>query len=374
MLVSVVFLLLVLVGSAPQSSDADTRFSRAYELQKKGALQEAATEYRALLKISPDNARALANLGVVLAQLGEYPEAIASYEKALRLEPQLKPILLNIGIAYFRSRNFFKAAESLEKYLQATPDSLQARQLLGLSLVEIGRDAEAIRYLESSLAAAPNDPSVLYALGLAYLRGRRPELFQIIDRLEKLPTGIPAAHFLRGQFHLMYEDYGKATAEFLEARKLNPDLPRLEYSLGLAHLKNQLYQDAIQCFTNELKRYPEDFSSHFYIAYTQEAAGNIAEAELWLGKAMKFEPDSPAAQALLGRIRMKQGRDQEALSALESSTRRNPQDTETRYVLARLYQKLGRRDEAAKEFAEVQRLKTERLEKTREFLDSQKKQ
>jgi len=367
-------LLVLALLAFQQPSDTDARFNRAYELQRKGALQEAATEYRSLLAISPDNARALANLGVVLAQLGEYPEAIRSYEKALRLDPQLKPILLNIGIANFRSRNFFKATEAFEKYLQASPDSLQARQLLGLSLVEIGRDADAIRYLESSLAAAPEDPSVLYALGLAYLRGRRPELFQVIERLEKLPAGVPAAHFLRGQFHLMYEDYQKATSEFLEARTLNPDLPRLDYSLGLAHLKNQLYQDAIQCFTSELKRYPEDFSSHFYIAYTHEAAGNIGEAELWLGKAMKFEPDSPAAQALLGRIRMKQGRDQEALSALESSTRRNPQDTETRYVLARLYQKLGRREEAAKEFAEVQRLKTERLQKTREFLDSQQKQ
>ncbi len=366
-------LVLALLAFSQQLSDTDARFNRAYELQRKGSLREAATEYRALLAISPDNARALANLGVVLAQLGEYSEAIRSYEKALRLDPQLKPILLNIGIAHFRSRDFGKAAENLEQYLKSAPDSLQARQLLGLSLVETGRDVDAIRHLEASLASSPDDPSLLYALGLAYLRGRRSELFQVIERLEKQPAGRAASHFLRGQFHLMYEDYQKAAAELLEAKKLNPELPRLEYSLGLAHLKNQSYPEAIECFSSELKRFPQDFSSHFYIAYTNEAAGNLAEAEAWLAKALKFEPESPASQSLLGRIRMKQGKDQEALTALEASTRRNPQDTETRYVLARLYQKLGRREEAAKEFAEVQRLKTERLEKTRQFLESQKR-
>ncbi len=42
-----------------------------------------------------------------------------------------------------------------------------------------------------------------------------------------------------------------------------------------------------------------------------------------------------------------------------------PNDHERRYWLARIYQQLGRKGDAAREFAEVQRLKAEQLKKDR---------
>ena len=80
-----------------QVPDPTAQFNRAIALQQQGKLEEAAAEYRALLKLKPDYAEAHANLGVVLARLNRYDEAAASYETALRLNPKLTPILLNLG-------------------------------------------------------------------------------------------------------------------------------------------------------------------------------------------------------------------------------------------------------------------------------------
>jgi cytochrome c-type biogenesis protein CcmH/NrfG len=50
---------------------------------------------------------------------------------------------------------------------------------------------------------------------------------------------------------------------------------------------------------------------------------------------------------------------------LEPAAARQPSHAETRYLLARGYQKLGRTQESAREFAEVKRLKAQEQERER---------
>ena len=51
---------------------------------------------------------------------------------------------------------------------------------------------------------------------------------------------------------------------------------------------------------------------------------------------------------------------------LEQAIARQPDDSEARYLLARSYQKLGRKQDAAREFAAVERLKTQAREREKE--------
>lgn len=362
---TLILLLAVLSLCFQQASDATARFNRGYELQQQDKLSEAAAEYRAALKLNPDYVEAQANLGVVLARLGNYEEAITAYESALRLAPQLTPILLNLGIAHFRANRFEKAAEIMEKFLSVRPDSLQARQLLGLSLVELGRDAEAIPQLEATLKSVPRDAAVLYALGLAYLRAGKPGLRSTLERLADFPAGLPALHLLQGQAMLGNQEYEQALEELNEAARLNRDLPRVHYSLGLAYLKLNRNREAIASFEEELRRKPQDFSTLYYLAFLQEAEGNLDAARQRLDVALKLEPQSTEANALLGKILVKQGRDAEALGPLERAVAKDPSDPIKRYLLARLYRQLGRQADANREFAEVQRLKAEQLKNDR---------
>ncbi len=361
----ILLLTLALWLGPQQAVEVTTRFNRAVELQRQGALKEAADEYRTVLAIAPNHAEAQANLGVVLSRLGHYEEAVASYEAALRLNPRLTPVWLNLGIAHHRAGQFAKAVEALERFLALAPDNVQARQLLGVSLVELGRDAEAIAQLEPALAAAPEDAAVLYSLGLAYLRLQRPEALEMLEKLAAFPAGVAAARLLEGQWLLARFEFEKAIAALREAEKLNPELPRLQYSLGLCYFKLGRNKEAIQAFEQELRRRPQDFPSLFYLAYLHEAEANLEAAQPYLQAALKLEPQSPEANALLGKLLVKQGKVAEALVPLQFAVAKDPQDPDKRYQLARAYQQLGRREDAAREFAEVQRLKAQQLEKDR---------
>jgi tetratricopeptide (TPR) repeat protein len=348
-----------------QPSEVAARFERAVELQRQGALKEAADEYRAVLRLAPDYAEAHANLGAVLARAGRIDEAIASYETALRLDPKLTPVLINLGLAYFHLAQFEKAAEKLERFIALAPASAQARGLLGLALVEMGRDAEAATHLEATLRAVGDDPVVLYALGLTYLRLDRKEFRSMIERLAALSSGKALSLLLEGQSLLSAGDYSRAVEALTEAVGLNAELPRLHYSLGLSYLLLGERRQAIVSFENEISRKPHDFWSLYYLAFLNEAERNLEAALPRLEAALKIEPRSPEANALLGKILVTQNKFAEALIPLETAVSDGKADSETHYMLARVYQKTGRRKDAEREFAEARRLKNQQLEKER---------
>lgn len=348
-----------------QSPDTAAQFKRALELQQEGKFAESADAYRALLRHKPDYVEAHANLGVLLARMGKYEEAIAAYETAYRLAPHLTPILLNLGIAHYRAGQLSKAVEVFPRFLEKHPDSAQARQLYGLSLVGLERYEEAIEQLEPTRDGTPPDPAALYTLGLAYLRMGKPGLRATLERLASFPAGLPALHLLQGQAFLRDQEFDQALEELTEAERLNPDLPRLYYALGLAHQQLGHTKKAIAAFETELRRSPRDASTINFLALVLEADGNLTEAQQRVNEALKLDPQSPEANGLSGKILFKQGKAAEALKPLEFTVSKKPNDHEQRYLLARVYQQLGRREDAAREFAEVQRLKAKQLESDR---------
>jgi tetratricopeptide (TPR) repeat protein len=358
-------LLLTLALALPQqqspaqapATEVAARFSRAVDLQRRGALEEAAAEYRALLALAPDYAEAQANFGAVLSRLERHAEAVAAYEAALRLKPSLTPVYLNLGIAHYRAGQFARAADVLERFLAAAPGHAQARQLRGVALVELGRDQEAVAELEPTLAAAPDDLTVLYSLGTAYLRLRRADVSPVIQRLKTLPGGEPLALTLEGQAHLERFEFELAAASLEAASRLAPDLPRLSGLLGLSYLKLGRRAEAVACFERELSRAPEDFAALYYLASLHEAMGDLGAARRRVESALKAEPRSAAAHALRGKILLRQGRAAEALKAAEAALAEEPENADHRFLRARIYQRLNRPDDAAREFAEVERLK-----------------
>jgi Flp pilus assembly protein TadD len=349
-----------------QEAEITTQFQRALALQQQGRFSEAADEYRALLKHKPDYVEAQANLGVVLARLGKFDEAIRAYETAYKLAPQLTPILLNLGIAYYRAGRFAKAVEVFPQFLAQQPNATQARQLYGLSLAALGKDEEAIRQLEPTLDAAPPDAAVLYAIGLAYLRAGKAGFRATLERLAAFPAGRPALHLLQGQAFLRDREFEQALEELQAAEKLNPDLPRLYYALGLAHQQLGHNREAIAAFELEARRAPQDASTLYYLALVLEADGKADAAEPRVREALKLDAQNPEANTLLGKILVKQNKPAEALKLLETAIAQDAGDPEKRYLLARIYQQLGRREDAAREFAAVQKLKAEKLKKDRE--------
>ncbi len=363
------FAIVITLLPAPQAADPATQFREAVALQQQGQYNEAAAAYRALLKRNPAYVEAQANLGVVLARLGKYDEAVIAYERALKLAPQLIQIELNLGIAHYRAGQIAKAVLVFERFLAQQPQNTQARQLYGLALNTLGRDAEAIPQLQQTLDAAPPDAAVLYALGQSCLRAGKAGFQDVLQRLAAFPAGpagLAALHFLQGQAFLRDHELEQALDELLKAKELQPDLPRLWFTLGLVYQQLVRHQEALAAFEKELLRSPQDVPTLYYLAAEAEAAGNLTLATQRVNAALKLDPTSAEANGLLAKILFAQNKPRLALAPLNRALARQPNDPAHRYLRARLYQTLGRTAEANREFAEVQRLKAEQLKSDRE--------
>jgi tetratricopeptide (TPR) repeat protein len=366
LLLTILLFILPQQGATPMSGES--AFKRAAALQQQSQWPEAAAAWREFLKLEPKHAGAHANLGAVLVRLGQYEEAVRSYDTALQINPQLMPVLFNLGVAHYRAEQYAKAAETLNRFLTAQPDSWQAQQLLGLALIELGRDADAVPLLEAVLqanASHQEDVSVLFGLGLAYLRLKRGDVMAIGERLAASQAGLPFAHLLRGQKYLAESDFQHAVEALEVAAKLTDDLPRLHFSLGVAYLRTGRNADAIRAFTRERQRLPRDYWTLYYLAFLYDAESQFDFAREAAQLALAQQPRSADANALLGKVLLKLGKAAEAIPPLELAVAQNPAEANLRFQLARAYQQSGRRQEAAREFAEVQRLKDQGIEKER---------
>jgi len=116
------------VTKDPRNQRARVAYGEA--LANAGRLQDAETEYRAAIDLSPTDATALARLGGVLAAQGRLVEAVPFFERALAERPGDVDAERGLGLALATEREDARAIDHLERALEMQPgDAVVAGQL-----------------------------------------------------------------------------------------------------------------------------------------------------------------------------------------------------------------------------------------------------
>ena len=241
----------------------------AIAFEQQGRLQEAAEVWRAVVAHNPNDAWALASLGVVLSKEQKYPEAATAYRKALTLNPRLPGLQLNLGLAEFKQGHFQSAIPPLSKALAADPGSSQARILLGMSY-GAKRFDEAIKYLEPAAKADPANTELHQDLAQSCMRTKNYScaLEEFRKILEQDPNSA-AAHILTGEALDGLQKTNEAIAEFEAAANIAPRQPELHFGLGYLYWKSHQYDDAKHAFEAELSIDPGNAQALAYEAVTE---------------------------------------------------------------------------------------------------------
>ncbi len=104
---------------------------------------DAATTLHRLVKNHPRFAPGLNNLGVALERKGYWPLAVLTYQDALEIDPQLAAADCNLGAIQAGSGSLDEAINHYRQALRSDPDCARAHHLLGIALVAKGRFEEA---------------------------------------------------------------------------------------------------------------------------------------------------------------------------------------------------------------------------------------
>ncbi|GBQ89928.1 O-linked N-acetylglucosamine transferase [Acetobacter nitrogenifigens DSM 23921 = NBRC 105050] len=134
---------------------------------------DAERAVRAMLALTPEDARIHDALGDVLCQMGRFDDAIGVLEHGLRLRPY-NPLTLNLmAIARAERGETETALAMFQSVLKLTPNNASALSNLACLLSALNRPEEALDLYRSAIAEKPTDAQIRLNHSVALLKAGR---------------------------------------------------------------------------------------------------------------------------------------------------------------------------------------------------------
>jgi tetratricopeptide (TPR) repeat protein len=221
----------------------------------------------------------------------------------------------------------------------------------------------ATPYLQEASVSAPSNLELHGVLAQSCLWSQRYEcaLAEFKNILSVNPEAVQA-HMLLAEALDGIDKTSQAITELQEAEHLAPNQPVLHFELGYLYYRQHDFDRAKPEFELEIKNNPTYAQSYLYLGDIALHANDSASAERLLKKALELQKESRLAYFDLGSIYADQGRNQEALLALQRAVTLDPTQPDAHYRLARLYSALGQKEKASREFAKTKELHSKKEE------------
>lgn len=220
------------------------------------------------------------------------------------------------------------ALQAYQRAINSDPSRIDYYEDLTSLLSDLHRTNDAIILLNHALTVAPSDA--------------RPWVW-------------------KGKVYLRSNAYKDAMDSYAHAAKL--DSSNADAILGMAAVYFVSGQNdaAIAGYKSGIARFPND--ARFYIACAEMLLGSPdslklqPEAETLLQKAVRLAPRSAEAHYQLGQLALQQGRLKDAEAELSLSLQFDRYRSKVHFALSMVHRRMGRTEEAAKEFVRYEDLK-----------------
>ncbi len=353
-------LLLALILYQGQSISTEQIFQQASRSIATGAFTEAESGFLEVLRREPNNLGALGNLGVVYSRMNLPVKAVKIYQKALKLAPNQPGLLLNLGLALLKMDDYKKAKQVFSQLsVIGSARQLQARELLAICQLQTGQISEATSSLEALFHLPDPSPGVYHFLALAYVKQKdNTRAQQVLDQLlSRLPAA--QAHYLEGRVWYDAAIFDRALASFEKAYAADKTIEGLALQTGKTQLSLRNFEQAEASFRAALTESPSDIEAKYFLGALLVQQNRNEESLSLLTDVRSSRPDLWGTSYYLGKAQLALGKAALALPLLLEAARRATNESPVQYQLARAYQALGRKTEAAQAFASVARLKAQ---------------
>jgi len=308
------------------------------EAARQGRLAVAIQEFRKVTELQPNSAASHARLGTAYLQNGEYAAAAAELDLASRLNPGLLDVHQALGAVLLMQGNAAEALPHLEK--------AQSPDLAGPAYLELGRLGAAIAALDAALAKQPNDPNLLYYFGRATASASKLSSDQLaklnLDPARK--SGAAASNESRTpQDLLSLQDalakhpndrdllsaFRQAAAQasqkaFDQILQSSANSARSHQVLAERFFESGLLAEAEREYVESLGLWPNTPNVHLALGNVLAAEGKWSAAAAQFGMETALRPFSADAFYSLGSALLEQGQARAAVEKLAQADRLKP--------------------------------------------------
>jgi Flp pilus assembly protein TadD len=193
---------------------ATVYFKQASTLLDQGQYAEAEHYFREVLRIWPDHAGALNNLGTAVWRQKRFHEAERYHRRAQSLVPDDYAILNNLGNVLWELHRQDEAIKWYRRAIKLRPDAPEAAMNFGVALSDVGEFDEASQWIREALRLEPDSPGSHVNLGnLLSRQGDLDAAERCYERALELRPDYPEARRNRSYLWLTRGDFARGWPE-----------------------------------------------------------------------------------------------------------------------------------------------------------------
>ncbi len=286
-------------------------------------------------------------------------DAIAQVQQALAVDPEIVEAHRLLGMFYEKAGRPEEGIEAYQRALELDPEHQAALFGLAVAHRKAGRLDDAEIGFERAHELDPRDGKVLWQLADIRMRQKRFDEAEGTLR-EALALGVdqPKFRLKLGECYIEMERHADAERVISKALEEEPELPRAHFNLALAHEARGQIERAVAEYEKEIAQTPKAFKAAFNLgkllmrARPEEARARFRESVDW-------NPEFGTGYLYLAKTLLDAGELEEAEEAAQQGLAKNPEPETAplgHYILADIYSRRGRPEEAARQVAAARRL------------------
>jgi len=350
-------LTLVIAGIAAAAQEsAETHLGRGYQALKQERYDEAASEFRAALKIDPALVmRARFPLAIALFESKQTGEARKEFE-AVRREAGSSP-----AVAYYLGRldlldeNFASGIRNLSE-AAARPPFPDTAWHLGFAYLKQGDLPNAEKWLVRAEQANPEDSAIPYQLALVYRKqGREADAKQAFARSAAIRRTEADDALLRHECAQKLEEGPRDEAHTVCGRLYDTNNPLKLTALGTIYGQHGDLEAALPPLQRAAELEPQSPQMQYNLAFTYYELNRFAEAREHIAKAVERWPDIFQLNSLYGAVLLRLGEIRGAWPVLQHAHELDPSDTRTADLLYGTALTLGQESMTAAKYSDARR-------------------
>uniref|UniRef100_A0AAY4DMD1 dolichyl-phosphate-mannose--protein mannosyltransferase n=1 Tax=Denticeps clupeoides TaxID=299321 RepID=A0AAY4DMD1_9TELE len=261
--------------------------------------EEAEGHYRRALEINPQHNRALFNLGNLLKSQGKEEEAERMLLDSLRFGPHFADAYSSLASLYAEQKRFSEANEIYLRGIESCPDSSDLHNNYGVFLVDTGDSERAAVHYQHAVRLKPAHYVAMVNLG----------------RLLRSANDNKEA-----------ESWYKRALQVTRKGDILTLLGALYYNTGR-------YEEALQVYREAVVLQPDSTEIYLALAQVLAMSGHSKEAEEMTTEIISKSSSCVECYRLLSAIYSKHGNHTQALDALDKALLQNPSDAAVRAEL-----------------------------------------
>ncbi|MGA3040081.1 MAG: tetratricopeptide repeat protein [Bryobacteraceae bacterium] len=230
----------------------------------------------------------------------------------------------------------------------------------------LNRQPDAMSFLAWLDEAYPHDPEVLFLAVHVFSDLSLRNSQELMNRAPDSPLVIQ----LNAENFEKQGDLNKAVAEYRILLERVPDKTGIHYRIGgllMSQPGPTVAAEARKEFTAELRIDPRSAGSEYYLGELARRAGELPEAIRHFTRATELNSSFAEAYYGLGRSLLDSGKPADSVAPLEAAEKLAPENPTVHFALATAYQRLGRKQDAAREF-DLQKSTSDKLNQTTKTL------